>query len=442
MDIAKIKNNLVVSSNDLVHAKYDLSLWQKRVFVYAISLIKKDSAGFEPIRMNISDIIKFYSGSDGAKTYNAIIEAPKNLDKTFEIPYISTEGNLRYGFVKLLQNYTIPADNQGDNQYIELCFNNSLKPHLLELKEKFLKYDIKNVIDLQSTYSFRIFEILKSYEYKKEVEFDIEYLRDILEAKNIYKSYKDFKKRIIDKAQEDLIKYCDIAFDYKEKKGAKGKKIESLVFSIFKNQIREQGEEKTPEKLKIKEEKKVLTNQNLEAAESNLDKLFLDFSSTVISDFGVTPTVFLKLLERYTEGNVVQAIDVTKQEKAKGRVQNIAGFFVEALKNGYQNPKEVVRKKEIEKNVKQEAEKIAQQEVKNRTEEAKRKESERKIMIIKRLILDKSPLIEMALEEIQKGMFRNSYNPQETMEQNLERNMFVGGIISILEKLDVSVFNL
>ena len=441
MDIVKIKNNLVVSSNDLVHAKYDLSLWQKRVFVYAISLIKKDSAGFEPIRMNISDIIKFYNGSDGAKTYNTIIEAPKSLDKTLEIPYISKEGNLRYGFVKLLQDYTIPADNQGDNQYIELCFNNSLKPHLLELKEKFLKYDIKNVIDLQSTYSFRLFEILKSYEYKKEVEFDIEYLRDILEAKNIYKSYKDFKKRIIDKAQEDLIKYCDIGFHYKEKKGSKGKKIESLVFSIFKNQIREQGEEKSQEKLKIQEEKKASTNQNSGAAESNLDKLFLHFSPTVISDFGVTPTVFLKLLEKYTERNVVQAIDVTKQEKAKGKVQNIAGFFVEALKNGYQNPKEVVRKKEIEKNVRQEAEKITQQEVKNRIEEAKRKEGERKIMVVKRLILEKSPLVEMALEEIQKGMFRNSYNPQETIEQNLERNMFVGGIISVLEKLDVTVFN-
>ena len=89
MDITKIKSNLVVSSNDLVHAKYDLSLWQKRVFVYAISQLEKDHTDFEPIKMDIKDIIKFFKASDGALAYNAIIEAPKSLDKTIEVPYIT-----------------------------------------------------------------------------------------------------------------------------------------------------------------------------------------------------------------------------------------------------------------------------------------------------------------------------------------------------------------
>ena len=442
MDIVKIKNNLVVSSNDLVHAKYDLSLWQKRVFVYALSFLKKDSKSFEPIRMSVSDIIKFYKASDGTKTYNAIIEAPKSLDRTFEIPYRSEEGNLRYGFVRLLQDYTLPADNQENNQYIELCFNNSLKPHLLELKEKFLKYDIGNVTNLQSTYSFRLFEILKSNEYKKEVELDIEYLRDILEAKNIYKAYKDFKKRIIDKAQEDLHKFCDIGFTYKEKKGTYGKKIESLVFTIYKNQVGQQEKEKPRDKLIIHDVKKAPTNPQSETSESNIDKLFLYFTPTVISDFGVTPSVFLKLLEKYTEGQVIQAIDVTKQEKAKGKVQNIAGFFVEALKNSYKNPKEVVKKKEIEKNIRLEAMKRAQEEDKNRAEDAKLKEGERKIMVVKRLISEDSSLIKSAIEEIQKGVFKTSYDPQKTIEQNLESNRFVGGMLVALDKLDPSIFNL
>ena len=188
MDTAKIKNNLVVSSNDLVHAKYDLTLWQKRVFVYAINQLQKDDTGFETIRMNVSDIIRFFRGSDGIKTYTAIIEAPKSLDKTIEIPYITDKGFLRYGFVKLLQRYTIPADDRKDNQYIELCFNNDLKPHLLELKEKFLKYDIENVIELQSTYSFRMFEILKTYEFRKTIDLDVDYLRKILGVTEKYKS--------------------------------------------------------------------------------------------------------------------------------------------------------------------------------------------------------------------------------------------------------------
>lgn len=447
MNFEKIKNNLVVSSNDLVHAKYDLSLWQKRVFVYAISQLEKDSKDFEPIKMNIADIIKFYKGSDGAKTYNAIIEAPKSLDRTLEIPYVSKEGGLRYGFVKLLQNYTLPADSQAINQYIEVCFNNDLRPHLLELKEKFLKYDIRNVIDLQSTYSFRVFEILKSYEYKKEVEFDIDYLREVLEVKNIYKSYKDFKRRIIDKAQEDLLKYCDISFVYREKKASKGKKIEALIFTIQKNQSSKRENEPIPQKAG----KKQRIEQGLDLfsqpktpqevpKETPQDKIFLDFSPIVISDFGVTPTVFLKLLEKHTEGDVLQAIEVTKQEKAKGKIQNIAGFFVEALKNSYQSPKEIVKKKEVEKKAKQEAEKTAEQEEQNRVGEAKRKEAKRRIEIIKRLISEQAPIINEALEEIKKGMFRNSYNSQKSVEENLSSPMFAGGIINALEKLDTYIF--
>ena len=246
MDIPKIKSNLVVSSNDLVHAKYDLTLWQKRVFVYAISQLEKDDAGFQPIKMNVSDIIKFFNGSDGAKTYTAILEAPKNLDKTIEIPYFTDKNFLRYGFIKLLQRYTIPGDDQEENQYIEICFNNDLKPHLLELKEKFLKYDIRNVIELQSTYSFRMFEILKSYEFRKTIELDIDYLRRILEVTDKYKSYKDFRIYIIDKAKQDLTKYCDITFTYEEKKALKGKKIESLIFHILKNDSLQREVKKRP----------------------------------------------------------------------------------------------------------------------------------------------------------------------------------------------------
>jgi plasmid replication initiation protein len=443
MNIVKVKSNLVVSSNDLVHAKYDLTLWQKRVFVYAISQLQKETKDFEPIRMNIADIIKFYKGSDGKKTYSTIIEAPKNLDTTLEIPYISKEGNLRYGFIKLLKNYTIPGDDEDGNQYIELCFNNDLRPHLLELKEKFLKYDIKNIVDLQSTYSFRMFEILKSYEYRKEVEFDIEYLREILEVKNIYKSFKDFKKRIVDKAREDLLKYCDIGFTYKEKKASKGKKIESLVFTIFKNDPSVKQEsadesfsgvvEATIIKIEVDKEKNIIVD-------TNKDKLFLKYTPTVINDFGVSPTVYLKLLETHTEQEVIQAIELSSEERSKGKVKNIAGFFVEALKKGFQSQQSIHKVKESEKKAKIDSEKLKEQETKNKIQDFKRKEGERKQKIVEDLIVEDAQIIKEAIVEIQNSMFRSSYNAEKSVKENMLNPMFVGSIMNFLEKLDGDVF--
>jgi plasmid replication initiation protein len=444
MNIVKVKSNLVVSSNDLVHAKYDLTLWQKRVFVYAISQLQKETKEFEPIRMNIADIIKFYKGSDGKKTYSTIIEAPKSLDTTLEIPYISKEGNLRYGFIKLLKNYTIPGDDEEGNQYIELCFNNDLRPHLLELKEKFLKYDIKNIVDLQSTYSFRMFEILKSYEYRKEVEFDIEYLREILEVKNIYKSFKDFKKRIVDKAREDLLKYCDIGFTYKEKKASKGKKIESLVFTIFKNDpsVKQEGSDEPINEVVNATIINIVVNEEKNATiDTDKDKLFLKYTPSVISDFGVSPTVFLKLLETHTEQEVIQAIDLSKEERAKGKVKNIAGFFVEALKKGFQSQQSIHKIKETEKKAKIDSEKLKEQEAKDKVQDFKRREGERKQKIVENLIAEDAPIIKEAILEIQNSMFRSSYDSKKSVKENMLNPMFMGGIMNFLEKLNADVFN-
>jgi plasmid replication initiation protein len=445
MNIIKVKSNLVVSSNDLVHAKYDLTLWQKRVFVYAISQLQKDTIDFAPIRMDIADIIKFFKGSDGKKTYTTIIEAPKSLDTTLEIPYISNEGNLRYGFIKLLQNYTIPGDEDEGNQYIELCFNNDLRPHLLELKEKFLKYDIKNIVDLQSTYSFRMFEILKSYEFRKQVEFEIEYLREVLEVKNIYKSFKDFKKRIIEKAREDLFKYCDIRFTYVEKKAFKGKKVESLIFTISKNDPSQNKDRRFDSVVDDAEVETTiidapLTDEKDNDSEKNLDKLFLQFTPIVITDFCVSPTVFLKLLESHSEKEFIQAIDLTKEERAKGKVKNVAGFFVEALKKGFQSQVTIQKNKETEKKSKIDAEKLKDQETKEKIQDFKRREGERKRRILDKLITDDAPIIKDAIEELQNSMFRTSYDAQKSLSENMMNHMFVGGIMNVLDKLDGNLF--
>ncbi len=465
MDITKIKNSLVVSSNDLVHAKYDLSLWQKRVFVYAISQLEKEHTDFEPIKMNIKDIIKFFKASDGALVYNAIIEAPKSLDKTIEIPYITQKGFLRYGFIKLIKQYTIPADEKGENQYIEIEFNDALRPHLLELKEKFLKYDIRNVIDLQSTYSFRMYEILKSHEYQKSIEFEIEYLRAILEVKNIYKSYKDLKRRIIEKAQHDLAKFCDISFSYVEKKGAKGKKIESLVFHISKNELFDRTPDK-PDKnqsafknLTVK--RTLLQNgvgdeatlfskkQNLvidiSHSESDKEKLILELSQVVVVQFGVSLKIFMTLFDTHSEKEVRQAIQVTLKALETGKVSNVAGFFVEALRGGYQDKEEQKKITEAQKLTDKKAKVDAAYKAKQLETEAKneqrRLENERKLAIIKNLIIQKSELIPQAVEQLKNSMFGRTYDTHQNIEENIAKPMLAGGLMNILQKLEPHIFD-
>jgi hypothetical protein len=312
----------------------------------------------------------------------------------------------------------------------------------LELKEKFLKYDIKNIVDLQSTYSFRMFEILKSYEYRKEVEFEIDYLREVLEAKNIYKSFKDFKKRIIDKAREDLLKFCDIRFTYVEKKAFKGKKVESLIFTIIKN---DPSAPPKPEADSIIEKSDatiidILVTDNKNTADADKDTIFLKYTPIIITDFGVSPTVFLRLLEFHSEKEVIQAIDLTKSESNKGHVKNVAGFFVEALKKGFQSQETIQKKKETEKKAKIDAEKFKDQAAKNNIQDVKRREGERNRQILDVLIAEDAQIIKDAVLELQNSMFKTSYDAQKSLAENMLNPMFVGGIMNVLDKIDEELF--
>lgn len=453
MDISSIKNSLVVSTNDLVHAKYDMSLWQKRVFVYAIGKLEKGDNEFKPIRMNVIDIIKFYKSSGNVNTYKAVIEAPQLLDRAIEIPYVSEKGYLRYGFIRLLQKYTKPSDNQEENQYIEIYFNNDLKAHLLELKEKFLKYDITNVIELQSIYSFRMFEILKSYEFRRDIELNLDYLRDMLQIGNIYKAFKDFKKRIIDKAQEDLLKHCDIAFTYEEKKGQKGKKIESLVFHIRKNEAVQREDKKeaayTPKekeftpfevlddkkKEKSREQEKPIIKESKDQKDTiDADKLVMELSPIVVSQFGVSLKVFMGLAETYTEGEIRQAIQVTQKTVQVGKVANIAGFFVEAVRGKYIDPKE--NKKQVE--VEQKAKLVELNKVVEATEKKvinqKKAAYQHEMSIFTQLIEEDESLIQSLIDKIHLGTSGEYYKKDKSFEENLKHPLLQAVFLNILKE--------
>lgn len=452
MDTPKIKSNLVVSSNDLVHAKYDLTLWQKRVFVYAISQLEKDDAGFQPIKMNVSDIIKFFNGSDGAKTYTAILEAPKNLDKTIEIPYFTDKGFLRYGFIKLLQRYTIPGDDQEENQYIEICFNNDLKPHLLELKEKFLKYDIRNVIELQSTYSFRMFEILKSYEFRKTIELDIDYLRRILEVTDKYKSYKDFRIYIIDKAKQDLTKYCDITFTYEEKKALKGKKIESLIFHILKNDSLQREVKKDLTKVKREKSTEAIeithTKVDLKKKEKSTEQtkqtvseqLVLELSPIVVSQFGVSLKVFMGLAEQHTEGEIRQAVDITQKTVQAGKVGNVAGFFVGAVRGNYADNKQEKKKVEIEQIAKIVEAKRVGETLEKKRKEQKKAQFEQEMIVFDQLIQQEPSLVKTLTETIQLGMMSSYYKKDKSFEDNRTHPLLKAAFLNLAKELRPELF--
>jgi plasmid replication initiation protein len=336
---------LVVTSNDLVLAKYNFSLWQKRIFNYFISQIDKDATDFTLQRIYISDLIHFFDAGDGREVYEIIANVPKQLyNSSIKVPYISEEGHHRYGEMRIITRYTKPEDRESGNAYIEFKFNDDLKPHLLELKRRFLRYDMQNIVGLQSVHSVRMFEILKSYEYLGQVSFEVEFLKTVLELGDKYKLYADFRRYVIDKAREDLTKYCDISFDYHEIK--KGRKVNEIIFTILKNRLN------------------IIENvdfsvQNIDYTEgvgAEKNPLLTDektlLQTHIKAWWGITPAIFEKKGQDKTVEDIKIAIDFTKEKIKEGKANNPAGVFLEALSKGYKTAKQQADAKKAENEAK------------------------------------------------------------------------------------------
>ncbi|MFN4255008.1 MAG: replication initiation protein [Saprospiraceae bacterium] len=335
---------IVVSSNDLAHAKYSMTLWQKRLFAFAVSRLRREDREFSWQRIYYSELINYFEAGGGKKAYDAIREAPRQLDMTIEVPYRDEHGHLRYAFLKILSGYTIPAEEGERNQYVDLKFNDDLRPHLLALKERFMGYDLTNVKRLRSVYSIRIYELLKSHQFQGRVEFSVSYLRSILQLEDSYRLYADFRRNVIDKARSDMREACDIEFDYEEIK--KSNRVESLMFVIRENtdfNARTAAEAKPLETPSHDGagEGGVPANPALAAP----DGVYAELESLVVHSWGVSPARFAQLLEEHPADDIRRAVRVTKRKAATGEVGNKAGFFVSAIQKGFTDEAEAREQK-------------------------------------------------------------------------------------------------
>lgn len=296
---------LVTKSNNLVEARYHFSIWETRVFTKLVSLIQPDDKDFKKYKLQIKDLVSFFSVNDN-DAYVKIKAVPDSLlKKVVTIPY-TENGEERFLKTGLIAQATIPKKKEG---YIELSFHPDLKPYLLQLKRTFLSYDIRNVLKISSVYSVRIYELLKQYERIGYREFDIETLKVILGVSDKYKLYGHFKSRIIIKAQEDLEQYTDICFEYNEIK--KGRRVTDIFFEIKKNKRAEATEP-------------TILTESLAPLQQEIEETLLDW--------GITNQTLTGYLQQYSLEHLKARIQyVFNQQKLKAqkgeKIANLAAYF-------------------------------------------------------------------------------------------------------------------
>jgi len=229
------KNNKVKKSEVLIQSRYDLNSLPMKFITAIISVLKPSDKTDRRYIFKVRDFIELIN-EDYSNLYKYLKEAVKELlQKPLEI---QTEDGW------IMANWISSAEYKEGEGTITFLIDTALRPYLLDAKERFLVYSLRNILPLKSRYSIRMYELLRDWynqeqRYRKnlikvEKIIELKWLRETLRLPISYK-YNDFKRFVLRKAQKELSKHTDIIFEYEEIKT--GRKITHIKFKIFDKNV-------------------------------------------------------------------------------------------------------------------------------------------------------------------------------------------------------------
>jgi plasmid replication initiation protein len=141
---------------------------------------------------------------------------------------------------------------------VDLRFNYDMIPYINQLTTEFTEFFMHslehNAFKMNSTYGYRLYELLMQWKSTGRREIEIDWLRGLFDLTNNYKLMADFKKRVIEPAVDDINMHTPYWVQYTQQKT--GRKITHFVFSFgLKDKDKPKKIKKKPTKADLKDPK-------------------------------------------------------------------------------------------------------------------------------------------------------------------------------------------
>ena len=298
------KNSIIaIQHNNLVEAKYSMTLQQKRIMIWLVSQIKPDDIDFKEHVLNIRELIKICQLS-GESSYKEIKDITFSLiEKGIRIIDITDPENKREIQVSWLSS----ADYYKGQ--VKLSFSPKLKPYLLQLKEKFTTINVIDLMQFKSIHAIRIYELLKQYQDIGERTLGIEEIKECCGVKDKFKQYIEFEKYLLLIAQREINEKSDIHFEFERIKPSR--KIVGIKFIISKNKAYELRNNPVKETQEVKRKPPI---------------------TDTLKEFGLSSRVINQILEENTEQTIQNAINAVDLQLSRGQVRNTKAMLMTAIK--------------------------------------------------------------------------------------------------------------
>lgn len=200
----------VVKSNELIQkARYDLTVQQQKLILFAISKIRKNDSPEKVYELSIDEVcsVMGLEYDAGGTYYRRIKDDLLKLTNRLWVKFPDRESTVAW----LGDADIIPLSG---TVYIQ--FHKKMAPYLFELVNRYTQYQLYEILALKGKYSIRLYEILRSYimrddqlDNEKEVSYSVDELRELLCCES-YKKWAEFERCVIKKAVDEINACSDI----------------------------------------------------------------------------------------------------------------------------------------------------------------------------------------------------------------------------------------
>lgn len=316
----KVTNKDLIQSYILTTAKYDYSVYEKRILYRIIELMQEYTKGktlnsrysisktmFDDIDvvMPASAFLKDEKDQNYTRTKNALLSLNRKV--------IQYEDRESWGAFNLIERPVI--HKIGDN--ISFRISPTIAKAFLDFSKGFSKYELETAMSFKSEYSMRFYELLSGQ--KKPIIYTIENLKIMFKVEDKYKKVNDFFKKVIEPAKKELDEKSPYSFEYKPIK--LGRKITSIKFyPVYQPQNRD---------MKI-EAKKLQKNTSLRW---DLDRLTINY---LIENYIFTEEEIQNNRQLFVEAQNSEGFDLlyflSEQKRNASTKKNPKGWIINAIK--------------------------------------------------------------------------------------------------------------
>lgn len=326
---------LIVKKNPLINARYKLSLYELRIFNFLISEIGRNDNDIKERKMIISEIVK-ECNIDSGNMYRDIQKALVRLQSRV----IEIEDNEEWKMFSIFHKATMKKNKKGDYKN-EVLFklSDEIKPYLLDLKNNFSVSEYSFSRKLNSNYAVRFYEISLEYLRKNTIciyVLSVSKIKYMFRIEGKFARFDNFKARVLNPAKKEINEKTNLNFNFEVIPSDNNKsKIEKIKFIVSrKNEKKELVKKIDEEKIEVNildEEEQELFNQ--------------------VVAYGITHKKAKEIIESYPFNQITEALEVVKIDlkNPNKKINNVAGYVVTAIKEGYQKPIELKQQELKEK---------------------------------------------------------------------------------------------